>query len=320
MPTDPDLVDHDHEMHELNLEADLLDQKSTIITGGVNGEHTKVQLHNSDPDAQAMVIESLRTQVQDLFSQVTQLNNKLVRSYDRVSDLEDELHIASSNLRNSSLKISQLELENTQHLSALSTGLLVEKSNVTAELTRLMERATEEAARRGQAESARHEIEKDLDDLSANLFDQANRMVAEARFARALSERKVEDTERALKGAEEVVGMLQEQMQALQADKEQSDLQVEDMRATMGKGKWIERRSDSAARVGLRLICSHTPYQEFISFVAHLRNIRPATQQTPTMSTLLPLPFLVRLVTEDSLVPSPVPKCVFVHIYIVLYL
>jgi len=151
---------------------------------------------------------------------VTQLNNKLVTSYDRVSDLEDNLHVASANVRQSSIKISQLELERTQHLAALNTGLLVEKSHVTAELTRLMEKATEEAAQRGQAETARADIEKDLDDLSATLFDQANTMVAEARFARAQSERKVEDAERALKGAEDAVAMMQQQMQEMQVEKE----------------------------------------------------------------------------------------------------
>jgi len=142
---------------------------------------------------------------------VTQLNNKLVKSYDRVSDLEDNLHVASSTIRSSTLRISQLELERTQHLSALNTGLLVEKSHVTAELTRLMEKATEEAAQRGQAETARRDIEKDLDDLSASLFSQANTMVAEARYARALSERKVEQAELALKGAEEAVATMQQQ-------------------------------------------------------------------------------------------------------------
>ena len=131
----------DDEMHELNLEADYLDQKSPKR---VNGRHNR---EHSDPDAQAMVIDSLRSQIQDLFSQVTQLNTKLVKSYDRVSDLEDELHVTSANLRASTLKVSNLELERTQHLSALSTGLLVEKDHVTTELSRLMERATEEAAR-----------------------------------------------------------------------------------------------------------------------------------------------------------------------------
>ncbi|KAI0654391.1 hypothetical protein C8Q70DRAFT_925835 [Cubamyces menziesii] len=290
----------DSEMHELNAEADLLEQKTTVVAAGVNGEDTKLQSHNSDPDAQAMVIESLRAQVQDLFSQVSQLNGKLVRSYDRVSDLEDELHVTSSNLRQATLKISQLELERTQHLSALSTGLLVEKSHVTTELNRLMERATEEAARRGQAETARAEIEKELDDLSAGLFNQANTMVAEARMAEARSARKLEETEAALRGAEEVVGALQAQMQALQAEKELADRRVEEMRARMGKGKWVERSPDANRSHRPRLMATHVPYHEFLIFISHLRAIRPASAQPPAMSTLLPLPFLARLVSEDS--------------------
>ncbi|KAI0676389.1 hypothetical protein C8Q78DRAFT_960715 [Trametes maxima] len=290
----------DSEMHELNAEADLLEQKTTVVAAGANGEDTKLQAHNSDPDAQAMVIESLRAQVQDLFSQVTQLNGKLVRSYDRVSDLEDELHVSSSNLRQATLKNSQLELERTQHLSALSTGLLVEKSHVTTELNRLMERATEEAARRGQAESARAEIEKELDDLSAGLFNQANTMVAEARMSEARSARKLEETETALRGAEEIVGVLQAQMQALQSEKEHADRRVEEMRARMGKGKWVERSPDGARPDRPRLMSAHVPYHEFIVFISHLRAIRPASAQPPAMSTLLPLPFLARLVAEDS--------------------
>ncbi|PPQ79332.1 LOW QUALITY PROTEIN: hypothetical protein CVT25_002562 [Psilocybe cyanescens] len=118
-----------------------------------------------DKDAQDMVINSLRSQIQDL--------------------------------------ISQLELERTQHLSALNTGLLVEKSQVTAERTRLMEKATEEAAQRGQAGTARLAFEKDFDDLSASLFGQANYMVVEARYDKHLSERKVKHAEHALKSAEE---------------------------------------------------------------------------------------------------------------------
>jgi septation ring formation regulator EzrA len=259
------------------------------------------QANGVDPDAQAMLIGSLRSQIQDLFSQVTQLNNKLVQSYDRVSDLEDGLHAASSNARQSSVKISQLELERTQHLAALNTGLLVEKSHVTAELTRLMEKATEEAAQRGQAETARADIEKDLDDLSATLFDQANTMVAEARFARAQSERKVEDAERALKVAEEAVAMMQQQMQELQAEKEKSVNGADEMRALMGKGKWVEKAHETSSPL-VRLRSSHSPYQEFLLFIAHLRSIRPSSISPPAISTLLPLPFLARLLNEDSCV------------------
>lgn len=302
----------DTEMHELNHEADYLEEKTHVVPHGPNGTDVKLQRHNSDPDAQAMVIDSLRSQVQDLFSQVSQLNNKLVKSYDRMSDLEDELHVTTANLRGATLKIGELELERAQHLSALSSGLLVEKDHVTTELNRLMERATEEAAQRGQAESARAEIEQELDDLSAGLFNQANSMVAEARIAQAKSERKVEETERALRQAEEVVGLLQTQMQALQAEKERADRRMEDMRVTMGKGKWVDRVQEPSRAIP-RLLCSHSPYQEYLSLIAHLRSIRPASQHPPAMSTLLPLPFLARLVTEDSYV-----AVIYIHVKVLM--
>jgi predicted nucleic acid-binding Zn-ribbon protein len=253
-----------------------------------------------DAQAEAMVIDSLRMQVQDLYTQVSQLNSKLVRSYDRVSDLEDDLHVASTSSRSSALKIAQLELERSQHLSALNTGLLVERSAVAAELTNIMERATAEAARAGKAENARHEIERELDDLSAGLFGQANSMVAQARFAAAGSERKVEEAELALRAAEDAVAAMQRQMQQLQAEKEAAETEAERVRVSMGKGKWIESDATAPSTKAIRLLSSHNPYQEFLLFVAHLRSIRPVSAHPPAMATLLPLPFPARLQAEDS--------------------
>lgn len=292
-------VNHDT-TSEVN-HADYNHNNPSLEVNGYDAQNRSVSRTASDPDAQEMLISSLRSQIQDLFSQVTGLNNKLVTSYDRVSDLEDSLHIASANVRSSNIKISQLELERTEHLSALNTGLLVEKSHVTSELSRLMEKATEEAAQRGQAESARAAIEKDLDDLSATLFGQANSMVAEARYAQHLSERKAEASERGFKGAEEVVKIMQQQMQALQADKEEAERKLEEMQVVMGKGKWVERRNSSGT-VTIRLMSSHTPYQEFLLFVAHLRTVHASTPQPPTMTSLLTMPFIARLLNEDSLV------------------
>lgn len=165
-----------------------------------------------------------------------------------------------------------------------------------------MEKATEEAAQRGQAETAREQIEKDLDDLSAGLFGQANTMVAEARFNRAMSERKAEEAERALRETEEVVQLMQQQMQELQAEKDASERRMAEMSATMGKGKWVARSPSPSSMVKLapRLLSSHLPYQEFLMFVAHLRTLRPNSPQVPAMSTLLPLPFLARLASEDT--------------------
>lgn len=288
------------------MAEDILDtnsdspSKQDVAGNEVPNGKTNHQHYAADPEAQDMVIESLRGQIQDLFSQVTQLNAKLVKSYDRVSDLEDDLHVASAQLRTSSVKISQLELERTQHLAALNTGLLVEKHHVTTELNRLMEKATEEAAQRGQAESARAAIEKDLDDLSASLFNQANTMVAEARYGQHISQRKAEEAEQALRGAEEAVSAMQQQVQALQGDKEIAERKAAEIQSLMGKGKWVNRRDSDSLAPTLRLFGSHLPYQEFLLFVAHLRHLRMSSSSPPAMPTLLPLPFLTRLSTEDS--------------------
>lgn len=234
-------------------------------------------------------------------AQTIELSLQLVQSYDRVSDLEDTLHVTSSNLRSSTLKISELEIERAQHLSALNTGLLVEKSTITTELTRLMERVTEETAQRGMAENAKQEIEKDLDDLSANLFNQANTMVAEARYARAMSERKADGAESALRSAEEVVSVLQTQMQSLTQDKEHSEREAEDLRQLMGKGKWVPSDSlpptlDLAPRFSTTFIA----YQEFLLFNSHVRSIRSSREPPASILTLTQLPFLMRLQVEDS--------------------
>ena len=252
-----------------------------------------------DPEAQSMVIESLRSQIQDLFSQVTQLNSKLVGSYDRVSHLEDQLHDSSNGLRAASLKISQLELERSQHLSALNSGLLVERTHVTAELTRVMEKATEEAARRGKAESARAEIEKELDDLSAGLFGQANTMVAEARLERAASERKVDETERALKGAEEAIANMQLHMQALDEEKEEALRQLEQMRVTVGKGKWTRRDGPIPVTTPRHILNCTSQYLDFLSFMTHIRELRQKSNILPLITTVTH-PWLARLQLEDS--------------------
>lgn len=293
-PTEQSPQDHVHSNHHTSLDP-------SPSTPEVRSKRIPPRRGSVDKDAQDLVISSLRTQVQDLVSQVTELNNKLVKSYDRVSDLEDDLHVTASSLRSSSVKISQLELERSQHLSALNTGLLVEKSHVTSELTRVMEKATEEAARRGQAESARAAIEKDLDDVSAALFDQANTMVAEARLGRAQSDRRAEEAERALREAEDAVRLMQQELQALQGEKEAAERRMDSMNAAMGKGKWTQRVPSSPANTH-HLLTSHVPYQEFLSLITHLRALRATYPQPPTIQSLLGLPLIARLQLEDTYV------------------
>lgn len=164
-----------------------------------------------------------------------------------------------------------------------------------------MERVTEETAQRGMAENAKQEIERDLDDLSANLFNQANTMVAEARYARAMSERKAEDAERALHSAEEVVSMMQSQMQSLTTEKEQFEKEAVNLHQLMGKGKWVPNDAiSSPVDSSPRLSTVYIPYQEFLLFNSHVRSIRSPGDPHPSILTMIQLPFLARLQAEDS--------------------
>ena len=49
-----------------------------------------------------------------------------------------------------------------------------------------------------------------------------------------------------------------------------------------------------------RLRVGKVPYNEYVAFVEHLRALVPSSPTPSAISTLPTLPFLARLVTEDS--------------------
>ncbi|KAG9104160.1 hypothetical protein FRC07_009840, partial [Ceratobasidium sp. 392] len=256
---------------------------------------------NENDDPRTELIEALRTQLTDFHNQLSQLNSKLVQSYDRVSHLEDSLELANNAANASKARISELEAEKSAHEAAVESGVLVEREHVAHELSRLMEKATEEAAQRGEADAARSKIETELDDLSADLFGRANTMVAEARIARAISERRVGEAESALKGAEDAVKSMQLQMQQMAEARRAAETQAAEMRARMGKGKWVDRDDDrfNVDAAKRRLYSTHNVYREFAAFVAHLRGLRATNGVVPQLPTLASLPFIARLIVED---------------------
>jgi chromosome segregation ATPase len=165
-----------------------------------------------------------------------------------------------------------------------------------------MERATVEATHRGQAENAKDKIERELEELSASLFGEANGMVHEARVARSVSERKVEEAEGRLREAEEAVRIMQSQMQALVQEKE--DVEQKPDLLTPNSAK-------NAVEGVEKLTKGHLAYQEYLTFLAHLRHIHVSNLNgvPPAMATLLQLPFLSRLLSEDACVCYSYPLC-----------
>ncbi|KAK0543520.1 hypothetical protein OC846_006387, partial [Tilletia horrida] len=221
--------------------ASSLDPPETPTIASVKSKG--IQEGTADTDSKsAEKIAKLEAHILDLTAQVTGLNQKLVQSFERISDLEDDLSDAHARVSTYSVKVAELEKERQEHLAALNTGLLVEKAHVTSEMSKLMERVIEETAQRGKAEGEKEKIEQELDELSASLFNEANKMVAVEKLARARAEEKTNNLEQSLKDTEALM---------LEQQKHLADLQAQlDERRAAGSSVGDGGLSSSDARDG----------------------------------------------------------------------
>ena len=204
----------------------------------------------------------------ELRSQVTGLNAKLVDSINRMSDLEDELSMAHNRILVHTTRLAELSKERDQYVSAMNTGLLVEKAHVTSEMQRMMERVVEETAQRGKAESDKTRIEAELEELSAALFNEANSMVAVERLARAKAEEKSQQLEVSLRDTERIMQDQQEVLKNLQAE-------VDAMRARAPDASpSVAAVAAPPPPVAPPTITVNIPaYVEFLQFLSHLRGL-----------------------------------------------
>ena len=199
----------------------------------------------------------------ELRSQVSSLNTKLVAAINRMSDLEDELTVSQNSLRTNKAMIEELSKERDQYVSALSTGLLVEKSHVSSEMQRMMERVVDATAQRGKAENDRTRIEAELEELSASLFNEANKMVAVERLNRSRSETRSKELEASLQDAERIMADHQEMLKSLQSE-------VDALRKQPAQ----QGSSLTSPMCAPQIHINIPPYQEFLAFLSHIRGLR----------------------------------------------
>ncbi|KAG0142811.1 hypothetical protein CROQUDRAFT_724913 [Cronartium quercuum f. sp. fusiforme G11] len=190
---------------------------------------------NSDLNQTEIEIQSnqINPKVSELSVQLAQLNAKLVKSFERIADLEDELHDLTVKHDQVKSRNQVLELEANQHEEALKGGLLVESANVQAELQRLTQRALQEAEKRSQSEASLSTINKELDDLSASLFSEANKLVANEKLQRIKSERKVIEVEEAMKRVEELIESRRDQLNDLRNSLEDAERERDEYKSKL---------------------------------------------------------------------------------------
>lgn len=260
-----------------------------------------------DPDAMRSLVGTLRQQIHDSDGQTASLNAKLVASFSRIGDLEDALERQQEENVANSRRMRQLEAEKAAWESRVEGGLLVEKAHVQTELTRMMDRVIEETAQRGKAETDKATMESELEALTANLFDEANKMVATERVARAGAvakagnlEERLKDNELLMSQTELLMRQQATQMRTLGARVEELEREkatwqtrslapaVTSIDVGLAKSPLDEHApispthaNFSTAELASRLLVEHLPRYELQNFVKHLLKLRASTLSKP---------------------------------------
>ncbi|KAI5476946.1 GDP/GTP exchange factor Sec2p [Pseudohyphozyma bogoriensis] len=285
---------------------------------------------SSDPNSPSFIlVAALRSQITDLTSQVTSLNSKLVSSYTRTGDLEDDLHDRIQQGTKLSARVKELEQDKVKWEKEIEKGGWVERNHVQSEMQRLMYKVMEETKSRETAVQAHDKLETEIENLTSSLFSEANKMVAVERFARARAEEKMtslEESNADMTGLfEELQDGLREKVELLEA----KEAEVATLRRRLaeagleddGDGEPKEKSHDGGeegavfsdgktitkdlapnsfvtptrptlSRQGSRsflqtravppqLITSVLPYNEFVSFVTYLRQLRVTVLARP---------------------------------------
>lgn len=251
----------------------------------------------------ALVIASLRAQIDDLKSQLNSLNSKLVKSFEKSDNLEFELDHSKSLIESYKNDINHLELERSQFKSNIDKGILVERENVMQELSRMVDSIMTETAAATTAKQDKLNMQQDLDDLSADLFGEANRMVGVERLLKAQEQERRKVAEERLLEAEDAIRSFQSQVKqwvdrAEKAEDKLKNTSNDESTSTPSKSKKNLNRSINE----FEIIDNHIPYFEFQSFLISIANLIPLKTQNPNYS-IPPLdlsqPFLRRVIEED---------------------
>jgi len=111
-----------------------------------------------------------------LSSEVAALSDKLIHAINNQTNLDDILAATRQELEASRNRIRQLELEAKQHEEDIARGILVKTVDVEREKAKLKEVLADERAQRVVVEREKKSIEQELENLTAALFEEANKV------------------------------------------------------------------------------------------------------------------------------------------------
>ena len=171
----------------------------------------------------------------DLDNEVTTLSTKLINAINHQTTLDDNLSATKMELEASCDRIRQLEKQVEDQREMLAGDVWVRRKTVELEKTQLLARIAEEKRGRLEVEHQKKKIEQELENLTAALFEEANKMVItakeEARAEQEALQRKndqlkaqIADTEGLLKSQQEQLAELKHVMEQMSSEKDEQSL------------------------------------------------------------------------------------------------
>lgn len=112
----------------------------------------------------------------DLNSEVANLSDKLIQAINNQTVLDDTLAATRQELEQARKRVRQLEEQTRQHGEDVANGVLVKRVDVEKEWTKLKDEAAEQRSQRATMEKEKKAIELELENLTAALFEEANKV------------------------------------------------------------------------------------------------------------------------------------------------
>ncbi|KAJ5726378.1 uncharacterized protein N7483_007735 [Penicillium malachiteum] len=165
----------------------------------------------------------------DLSNEVAALSVKLIQAINNQAQLDDSLVATRQELELAQGKIQALEFQNEKYRRDLDTKVYIKKSDADREILQLRTALAEERAQRAVVEKGKKTIEQELETLTADLFEEANKMVAAAKIEREVVEKKNEQLRSQVRDTESLLASHQDQLAELKSVMQGMHLSKDDM-------------------------------------------------------------------------------------------
>ncbi|KAJ5572860.1 hypothetical protein N7450_009844 [Penicillium hetheringtonii] len=153
----------------------------------------------------------------DLSNEVAALSVKLIQAINNQTTLDDSLVATRQELEVAQGKIIALEFQNEKYRRDIDQQVYIKKSDSDREIQQLKAALAEERTQRAAVEKGKKTIEQELETLTADLFEEANKMVAAAKIEREAVEKKNEQLRSQIKDTESLLASHQDQLAELKS-------------------------------------------------------------------------------------------------------